>query len=272
MIFKDRLASMVTRSFHLLHIMRFWDWRDKIYTIIIATLLLLLFSNATPDIYPKVLLFIVYIFFPFIFGYMLNDIADRKIDAQVGKIRTHHFSSNTVFTIVVIFGIATMTFPLIFNNIGIMVTTLIGVGFTILYSVKPFRFKERGLLGLVIVSTTQRLAFIFLLFIIPNTLMVGSYLFGWLILTDVLIETSFQLSDYANDIKTGTKTFAVSHGTTVTKYIIYVTGVLLVLYFIIPIITLSALTTSQQLLMIGVLIIFTLPSFHTTFKNLNTQY
>ena len=149
------------------------------------------------------------------FGYMINDYADRTVDAMAGKDKLMHHMSGSAIALSFVIVIAAGIFPiLIVSNFSFLVggtliaTYLIGAA----YSMPPFRFKEKGVYGLIISSFAQRcMPVIVLSFLIRQEwsftilFIVTSFIIG---LRYILIH---QIIDLENDRLSGVRTFASDH-------------------------------------------------------------
>jgi len=150
------------------------------------------------------------------YGYLINDYSDRVLDKKHQKSNVfENDKERKARFIVIFFLILSNTFAyLLFQRIDFLILWGIWLFFTTFYSLKPFRFKEKGTLGLAVVVFAQR--------ILP-TLIVFS-IFGWLVLWKTLIITLYiatrgiisdlrhQIEDYENDLSTATKTSVVEIG------------------------------------------------------------
>ncbi|MBQ7383734.1 MAG: UbiA family prenyltransferase, partial [Clostridia bacterium] len=169
------------------------------------------------------LLFIAYSITYFSICYLANDLSDVEDDRKAGK--RNAFSETNIkvgiaafiITSLIHFGIVL----LISFKWQFVLFALMGYLFGISYSFKPFRFKERGVLGLVVASFFQRnlqlciIPFMFSVDWIPFILInIGSFVYG---IRFILIH---QYMDYENDKISGTKTF-VGKAKRITKQIIY---------------------------------------------------
>lgn len=196
------------------------DWLDsKVPFMIAVALFLYLFSEANiPDnrLYINLGAYFLYISMFLAFSYVINDFTDIDIDRKVGKQKVMHKLPKSIVVISMIAMILLGTIPLII----VVEKKLILFCFTIFlylsgaaYSVHwLFRFKERGLIGLIECSVAQKcLPLIPLIFIFSVKwyylliFMLLSFVNG---LRYILIH---QAVDYENDIKSGVKTF-VSEG------------------------------------------------------------
>ena len=145
----------------------------------------------------------------------INDIADRTDDTRVGKRRwiwklpAGHAVSFVLF--LVGFGVLVLllfdTLPITYGAYG--AALLLGI----FYSVKPFRGKERGLLGLVVYSLSCTIAFV----VIPwtwigrNPVTLG--ILCPAVFLDKWVNLHFhQVVDYTSDKERDTTTFAVRQG------------------------------------------------------------
>ncbi len=150
------------------------------------------------------------------FGYVVNDFFDRDIDFQAGKKKVILLLPNWVCILILIAMIAGASGPILVIAgwkrklvCAVLLTILLGF----YYSAPPLRFKERGVLGLIVSSTAQRCMPLWVLYeFIPMNMQdfilweVLSFFIG---IRYILIH---QRIDAQNDLKTGTITFA-------TKYI-----------------------------------------------------
>jgi len=144
------------------------------------------------------------------FGYIINDYADREVDKIVGKENSliHISKASAAFRVFVVFALGFII--AIYNHFDIK-TLLIIVAIYILgasYSAKPFRFKEKGILGVIVSSFAQRS--MPLLLLIPYINIKPVELILWMVLGFAVgLRYIFihQYIDLENDLKSGINTF-----------------------------------------------------------------
>ncbi|MHB2147461.1 UbiA family prenyltransferase [Calditrichota bacterium LG25] len=162
------------------------------------------------------LVFILFSILATTYGYLINDYSDSELDRQHGKPNTFEKDSAVkarmvllgVLLLFVVAGIPFWNQPYFLPLIALwfMITTF--------YSLPPIRLKERGALNIVFVAMAQRLLPILILFsafdfweakyVLPISV--------YVLLRGLSSDINHQLEDYKNDVKTGTRTFAVSMG------------------------------------------------------------
>ncbi len=159
------------------------------------------------------------------FGYLLNDLADRELDALHGKPNT--FENDSPFRAVAIVSVVflgSVVFALPFwSQSAFLALWGSWIFLTVAYSAPPFRLKERGPIGLVAVVLAQR--------VLPILLLFAAFRFSdWsdLILLTVYVlvrgiasDLNHQLEDYVRDARTGTQTFVVKSGVEKTRKLFY---------------------------------------------------
>lgn len=149
------------------------------------------------------------------FGYMINDYADREVDAAAGKDKLmYHMTEEKImlsFVVVVLLGSIPVLLISHFS-VSVLVMTVLTYLVGASYSMPPFRFKEKGVAGLVISAFAQRCMPIFVIMqllpadsIVVFTFTIASFIIG---LRYIFIH---QVIDIENDLKGGVTTFATSH-------------------------------------------------------------
>lgn len=192
-----------------------WDhWYESkvpLFFILGYTLLIL----HGPDLvsvlhYIRLLLFVIFFL---AFGYAINDFSDREIDIQVGKpnlIATLPTLS-AVIILVTLFLIGFLWLPV--KDPRSLGLAALAYFFAASYSLPPLRFKERGLLGPLVASTTQRTLPALLFFEtfdhweLDTLLLCVLFVFiglRWMI--------GHQLWDLENDLQAGVRSYTVSLG------------------------------------------------------------
>lgn len=210
----------------LRRIFRASEWFGSKLPLQIAVFLLLAFDagyNAS-SVASKFVLFIAHSVTYFSISYLANDLSDIDDDKKAGKRNTFHDTNIRV-------GIVALIITTLLHFASVMLISItwqflafsvVGYLFGIFYSFKPFRFKERGVVGLVVASFFQRnmqllvIAFMLEVDWIPFVLInIASFVYG---IRFILIH---QYMDYENDRVSGTKTF-VGKARELTKLIIYI--------------------------------------------------
>ena len=206
------------------------EWFGSKLPLQIAIFLFYAYSaghNARTLLYPF-FLFIVYSVTYFGISYLANDLSDVRDDEIAGKSNAFHTSSVKVGVAAFIIATAVhfASAMLISFSWEFLLFSLVGYLFGISYSFKPLRFKERGVLGLIVASFFQRnlqilvIPFIFAVDpVVCAFINIACFIYG---IRYILIH---QYIDYENDLKSGTRTF-VGSAKRVTKRII-ITCVLL---------------------------------------------
>lgn len=163
-----------------------------------------------------VLAFMIVIFFNASFGYAINNLSDAEIDREAGK--PNSFSSMArrksaaIVMALLAGGVATAAAAFGIQSAA-WAWTVLSFGAAAAYSVKPFRLKERGALGLAASSLAQRVIPLFIVF---------AALDAWNLATIVFLALSFfigvrfmlihQILDLENDRATGVATFLTAKG------------------------------------------------------------
>lgn len=149
------------------------------------------------------------------FSIQINDLSDREEDKAAGKQRwTGRLStpfSLAVMMACISLGLATAVFAGRSRAaiLAYIASTLLGL----FYSLRPVRFKERGIWGLIVYALSATMIFV----VVPWAWF-DSSLFTLLILFAVVFSDKWtqvhfhQVVDYQNDRECGTKTFAVQIG------------------------------------------------------------
>jgi 4-hydroxybenzoate polyprenyltransferase len=155
------------------------------------------------------------------FAYTLNDFTDRKKDEKAKKVNIHAnqpiwFSMSTLLLFLCIAIVPWFFFPKTVYTLSLLGIELL---LFVLYSVPPFRFKERGFLGIITDSLYAHT--------IPALLALTAFeqhgdfpfsthrgLWGSLILWQFFLGIRnilfHQIADYENDIKSGVRTFVTT--------------------------------------------------------------
>ena len=171
----------------------------------------------------------------FALGYIANDLSDIKSDQRAGK-RNAFVEAGIGYGIAlfILLSVLNIGIALIVSQSFIYICIILfGYLLGIFYSFKPFRFKERGVLGLIVASLCQRnlqLAIIPFLFNVDMLLFWGINLLSFI--NGIRYILIHQYIDYENDIKSGTTTFAINKRNLTKKIIISCFSIELVLIIV----------------------------------------
>ena len=205
----------MTRWSYLIRLTCIIEWIDK-FIHLLGAALILWFCTTSPAVGARPLIvYLLGVFFLLLGGYAINDVADFRQDAEVppGRrrpmtVRTHSMiAAWTGLAAGILLILAAAQTPLA-RTLAIL-TVVVGVE----YSMPPIRFKERGLLGVLVGAAAQKPA-LFLIFVA----MLGAWnwlsavLATWLFLGSLVGLLGHQIRDVRNDEATGVRTFATRAG------------------------------------------------------------
>ena len=220
----------------LMTLMRTKEWWDKIQIVFAAALILLIFTPQPMDFLGSLVVLGLYMSFLGSYGYVINSYADRRQDMKAGKHpEVSHFSNRQLLLILCFLALGALGIPLYYNDIKIKILGAITFFLATFYSVRPIRFKERGILGIIIPTLPQRpLPFLFFVFLISSYSILTWFLLGWLTLIGLVVMFAHQLLDFENDKKAQVDTWAQGFGFSKTrKFTIFIFG-LTWIYMCIP--------------------------------------
>jgi 4-hydroxybenzoate polyprenyltransferase len=231
-----RLTKMRGFIGNLIAITRAYEWMDKLQVNFLAAFLVVILFTQWADFFFFLLIYCIYQLFLISYGYVINSYADREDDLKAGKHREITYVPNGhLFLIIGFLAVGSLGIPLFFNT-KIKILGVITFLLATFYSLKPIRFKERGLLGILVPALTQRsLLFLFFALLVSSSTLIDLYLFIWLALIGIIIIMAHQLMDFDNDKKTGTHTWAIAVGIKRAKKYTSYTSKFTILYLIIPI-------------------------------------
>lgn len=194
-----------------------------------------------------VMCFICYFLFIFMclaFGYLTNDFSDIETDKLAGKDKIiSKISKKYVYISLLLLFLCGNLPILLLTNFNILMILLIIIVYFMgaAYSIKLFRFKEKGVMGLIISSVAQKclplISIPLIININPLTFLLWFLLMFINGLRYIIIH---QICDLENDRKTGITTFVSSFvsskGTSYKKYIflLIVFEIALVLLILLP--------------------------------------
>jgi hypothetical protein len=146
---------------------------------------------------------------------LINDLTDREIDRRAGKERWITSIPSLAGMMIPVFLLAASFFSLIRagGDMPVFATFTVTVLLGILYSLKPVRFKDRGIWGILAYSLSAAILNV----IVPWTLFRPASLLLPLLFTvmfgDKLIQILFhQIADFDSDSEEKVKSFAVAAG------------------------------------------------------------
>jgi colanic acid/amylovoran biosynthesis glycosyltransferase len=157
------------------------------------------------------------------FGYLTNDIADRKKDALAGKSNgTANLSSLSISILVVAFlAIAILPWMYLPMDRISAICIIAELVLFVLYAFPPFRLKERGFLGVITDALYAHVVPGFLaswtFYLVGNEHYKNFFYFAialsiWQLFSGIRNIVSHHYKDFENDQASGTKTFATQIG------------------------------------------------------------
>ncbi len=194
-----------------------WDeWGDSKLPFIILAWLVVSLQNPLDPVNLGVLLQVLGFSACYLaFGYLFNDWMDREPDIKAGKIKlVHRLRSGEVSLILVILTLIGLLCILPWlTNLTVLVILLTSYFLAITYSGTPLRFKERGELGLLVATLSQRTLPASLVFAIIGQFDALAVLF--LLLTIIIglrWMITHQIEDYDRDQISQVKTYIGKRG------------------------------------------------------------
>jgi len=213
-------------------IRRYFGWRNWavfVYNSIFENMFVLFFialrqRNYSNDFIIDFFLFLLFSSFCTTYGYLINDLCDKELDRLQGKDNTFRDDSPLKSgMIVALFLLLSIVVSVRFvGNPFFVLLFVVWVCITSAYSMKPFRLKERGKVGLLFVVIAQRVLPALIVFSAfnynewLNVVVLTTYIFFRGLSSDV----NHQLEDYQNDLRTGTDTYAIQAGQEKTRRIL----------------------------------------------------
>ena len=151
-----------------------------------------------------------------IYGYLINDLFDRKIDRlQKKKNSFEKFNNFQIFLVFSVLAVLMLLFSLVFiKNDWFLSLWAVQLFISTFYSAPPIRLKERGIVGLLAAFIAQ--------FLIPVAILFAAFgkfgtidMFFFIFISTLCgftLELGHQKADIDNDAETSTKTYAVKKG------------------------------------------------------------
>ncbi len=194
------------------------EWYDsKIPMLTAATYYLLVRQHARFSYEALTMIGILILFYSvsMALGYIVNDYADMETDKLAGKKKLLHKFSKRTALLIVIGTVLTGCLPVLLYSPNWQTALLLAFIylFGVSYSVPPFRFKEKGVWGLIVSSTAQRCFPLLIIFALQPTEMEWVLLL-WMLLSFIdglryiLVH---QYIDLENDMISGVRTFTTGH-------------------------------------------------------------
>jgi 4-hydroxybenzoate polyprenyltransferase len=234
------------------------NWLPTLQSNLVVSFLILLSQRFEANaIFPLLFLFVIFQVFVFAYTFVVNDISDRDIDLSAGKIRPiQEYSKRKQTIIIVTLAAAALSIPLSLGDSIVKITSIITFLLLTFYSFKPLRFKERGIIGLIVAAGAQRSA----LFLVYGQLLLANashvlFFMIWLFIIGFQDELGHQLTDMENDEKASVKTWVSQVGQKKGKR---VSRIFLLLTFGFPFLSFLFFDVISALAVSVVLIIFRL--------------
>ena len=202
----------------LLKIIRWRDWATGKLPVFFAIgfYIILAYSKYSLSFIMDFLIFFAFITITSIYGYLINEFSDRQLDKQHGKSNTFENVSNVAatFIIILLFLLTVFTGVRFVSKKYFVLLWIAQMFLATFYSMRPLRFKERGLLGIIAASSAQFPLPIMLLFSAFGEF--GEWDMWSLACCTTIIGLSWEIGhqryDLINDAKTQTSTLGVRRG------------------------------------------------------------
>lgn len=152
--------------------------------------------------------------FYFMYGFLINDFFDQSYDITAGKKRAVQELPKIIFVGIIISVVFISALHLLYlKKSSYIVIYVFSYILATLYSIPMIRFKEKGLVGIIINALIEKMLPVLAIFVFFNHFGMDTFVF---LITSFLLQvvdiTTHQIHDYENDIKTGIRTFVVDIG------------------------------------------------------------
>jgi len=199
----------------LLKLIRWDEWFDSKIPLFFLAYYYLLLVYSKVELQDLLLLLPLGVFFVSLtsFGYMLNDYFDKSIDEVSGKANALSRLSKRQQILALATALLTSLIAFIpfYRYKFAVVFLFFSYLSSIVYSDHPFRFKEKGIVGLISASLAQRTLPLLIVFGIFERFGLDTFLFALLsFLIGLRWILVHQVIDYNRDIQANVKTFVVS--------------------------------------------------------------
>lgn len=222
-------ASFISNTKGLLKIDKWWVYKigSGVFTLILIKLLSSDYSKITFD-FSDLILFAILVLLA-IYGHFINDYADFEIDKIAGK--SNVFNSIPIRTaprLILVLAISSTFVTVLFFSRVVLLFVLLQMACSVLYSIRPFRLKERGLLALALTGFYERLNpyIIIFLYLTPNWIELGLielllilFYFIWSYLWECRNFINGQLEDVENDQQSAVRSLVIRLGNSRTVVI-----------------------------------------------------
>lgn len=189
-------------------------------------LLLILLTHPASDL--KLLsISSLYLFFAVfckvMFSIQVNDICDKKEDDAVGKTRwigyLPDYMGIIITTLLAMIGLATV---IVANgSIKVVLSYSATILLGLFYSLRPVRFKERGIWGLFVYALSATIIYVLVPWTWFESRLIVLILLFSTVMSDKWVQLNFhQIIDYKADLDSGTQTFAVRMGMIRTRSVL----------------------------------------------------
>lgn len=216
---KNKHLSNVVHFIH--HYFGWRNWSVFVYNSIFENTFVFFYIALRRELYSlqftvDFFLFLLFSAFCTTYGYLINDFSDRELDKLHGKDNTFKDDSTRKAGVIV----CAFLLLSIVAGLRFMRNPLFGpiwfcwIGIATAYSIKPFRLKEQGKVGLFFVVIAQRALPTLLIFLAlqydtwMDIILLTTYVFFRGLSSDL----AHQLEDYQKDLGTATDTYAVQAG------------------------------------------------------------
>jgi 4-hydroxybenzoate polyprenyltransferase len=217
-------------------LIRIWDWWNQVHIVFVSALILLLFTQNPSQYLASLIVLGLYMFFLGAYGYVLNSYTDRDQDIKIGKHpEVSYYSKRQHLFILLFFAVGAFGIPLIYESDAVKLVGVVTFFLATFYSARPLRLKERGVLGPMACTLSQRpLSYLFFMLIISDTSLLAWFLFCFMVLSGFVVELGHQLLDYENDRKANVRTWALSVGFTRFRNLIILIQAFIFVYMCLP--------------------------------------
>ena len=197
------------------------NWSVVVYNSVIENVFLIFYIALRNQLFHlnfmiDFFIFLAFSIFSTSYGYLVNDFADKELDALHDKENTFEDDSKFKAGLIVLLFLAmgvSCGLHFLSNHLFLPLWVL-WILIATFYSLRPFRLKERGTVGLIFVVIAQRVLPILIIFAafehfeMVDVVVFTAYIFFRGLSSDV----NHQLEDYQNDVRTSTATFAIRTG------------------------------------------------------------
>lgn len=207
----------------VLRLIRWYEWCDSKLAIFILTYYYLLLFYHRVELFDIVLMLPLTVLYisSAAFGYMINDYSDKTVDKIAGKktVMNSLKEWQQILVIMLVLFVCIVSFLPFLQHTFAVISLFLSYLTAFLYSIKPFRLKERGAWGIIFASLAQRVLPIILIFSIFNHFQLDTLFFLILcFLIGIRWILIHQLHDRHGDLKAKIKTFTVHKGAEKSYY------------------------------------------------------